>query len=457
MISHLSKKEHHKESIAHKKQKALKVSIKEGSASGFSESIGSTYIVPFVKELQGNAFHVGILSAISGLIAPIAQFFGSNLMEKNSRKKIVTRFNLMQGILWIPIALLGILYWKNIAVSYLIPALIIIYVLLAAAGGIAYPAFFSWMGDLVPEKSKGAYFGKRNKIIGIISLTALVFAALLLSFLKNKILPILLLSSFFLVAFISKFISYKLLKKQYEPKFKLEKDYYFSLWAFIKRFDNFGKFTAHHTLFYFAIMIASPFFAIYMLEELKLNYATYTIITMSSAVYYLLFTPLVGKFSDHYGNKKLLYLSTLLFSINPLLWIFIKSPLLLVLIPQLLAGLANAALVISVTNFTYDSVSPKHRGLCAAYFNILTGIGIFAGSLLGGFLIRYVSVSSVSPYILVFALAFIMRTLVSLIFLPKIKEEKKVARLPPMHINITHPFKTLHSEIGWFRKISTVK
>jgi MFS family permease len=202
-------------------------------------------------------------------------------------------------------------------------------------------------------------------------------------------------------------------------------------------------------------MIASPFFAVYMLEELKLNYATYTLVTMSSSVYYLLFTPLVGRFSDHYGNKKLLHLSTMLFSINPLLWIFIKSPLLLILIPQLLVGLANAALVIGVTNFTYDAVSPKHRGLCAAYFNILTGIGIFAGSLLGGFLIKYLQISSISPFILVFALAFITRTLVSLIFLPRIKEEKKVSRLPPMHINITHPFKTLHSEIGWFRKIST--
>ncbi len=455
MNTFLHKKNHSKESITHKKQKALKISIKEGSASGFSESIGSTYIVPFVKELQGNALHVGILSAISGLISPLAQFFGSNLMEKNSRKKIVTRFTLLQAFLWIPLALIGILFWKDIASSYLILALIIIYTLLAAAGGIVYPAFFSWMGDIVPEKTKGDYFGKRNKIIGIVSLVALLAATLILSLLKNFVLSILLLSSFFILAFIAKFISYKLLKKQYEPKFKLKKDYYFSIWAFIKRFDNFGKFAAHHALFNFAIMIASPFFAIYMLEELNFSYITFTLVTLSSSVYYLLFTPIMGRFSDRYGNKKLLHLSSLIFSINPLIWIFIKSPLLLIFIPQLLIGLANAALVIGVTNFTYDSVKPKHRGLCAAYFNILTGIGIFIGSLLGGFLIQYLHIFSISPYILVFALAFVMRTLASLLFLPRIKEVKKVSRLPPMHINITHPFKTFHSEIGWFRKIST--
>ncbi|MBI2631571.1 MFS transporter [Candidatus Pacearchaeota archaeon] len=457
MISNSTKKEHSKESVARKKQRALKISIKEGSASGFSDSIGSTYIVPFVKELNGGAIHVGILSAVSGLIAPIAQFFGNNLMEKYSRKRIVSRFTLIQGLLWIPIAILGFLFWKNIALSYLIPALIILYVLLAATGGIVFPALFSWMGDLIQEKSKGSYFGKRNRIISIVSLIALVFAAISLSILKNIILPIILLSLFFIIAFISKYISYKLIKKQYEPKFRLKGGYYFSLWAFINRFDNYGKFTIYHAFFNFAIMIASPFFAIYMLEELNLNYIIYTIVTMSSSVFYLLFTPLVGKFSDRYGNKKLLHLSTFLFSINPLLWIFIKSPIILILVPQLLVGLANAALVIGVTNFTYDSVSAKHRGLCVAYFNILTGIGIFIGSLLGGFLIKYVQLSSYSPYLLVFALAFIMRSLVSIIFLPKIKEVKKVSRLPPMHVNITHPFKSLHSEIGWFRKISNAR
>lgn len=457
MIHNSIKKEHPKESVAHKKQRALKISIKEGSASGFSDSIGSTYIVPFVKELNGGAIHIGILSAVSGLISPIAQFFGNNLMEKYSRKRIVTRFSLIQGFLWIPIAILGFLFWKNIALSYLIPALIILYVLLAATGGIVFPALFSWMGDLVQEKSKGAYFGRRNRIISIVSLIALVFAAISLSLFKNIILPIILLSSFFIIAFFSKYISYKLIKKQYEPKFKLREGYYFSLWAFIKRFDNFGKFTVYHAFFNFAIMIASPFFAIYMLEELNLNYTIYTIVTMSSSVFYLLFTPFVGKFSDRYGNKKLLHLSTLLFSINPLLWIFIKSPLILILVPQLLVGLANAALVIGVTNFTYDSVSPRHRGLCVAYFNILTGIGIFIGSLLGGFLIKYVQLSSYSPYLMVFALAFIMRSIVSIIFLPKIREVKKVSRLPPMHVNITHPFKSLHSEIGWFRRISNEK
>ena len=50
-------------------------------------------------------------------------------------------------------------------------------------------------------------------------------------------------------------------------------------------------------------MIASPFFAVYMLEELKFSYYMYIAVILSSSIFYLLFLPLAGKFSDKYGNQ----------------------------------------------------------------------------------------------------------------------------------------------------------
>ncbi len=436
------------------REKALRTSVSEGAAAGFSTSIGETYITPYALALKASALYIGVLSAISGLISPLAQLLGSNLMEKHSRKKIVLLFAILQALTWIPIAILGYFFWKGMSSQATIILLIIGYGLFAAFGGVGHPPWFSWMGDLVPENKRGSYFGKRNKAIGAVSIAAVLIGAFLLDAFKTSGFIFLGFAILFGLAFTFRTISYFLLKKQFAPPLHLSKDYYFSLWDFLKRFDNFGKFAVYHALFNFALMIASPFFAVYMLEELHFSYTLFMIVSISSSVFYLIFMPLIGKFSDHYGNRKLFALSCILFSLNPLLWIFIKKPLFLILIPQLISGLANAAFIIGVTNFTYDAVRPERRGLCTAYFNILAGVGIFIGSLLGGILLKYLH-TSIAPFVVVFALSALLRFAISFLIVKEIKEVKKVDHLPPMHIHWTHPFKTIHAEIGWLKKIST--
>ena len=440
-----------KESLNSKKEKALKISIKEGAVSSFSLNLLETYITPLALALKASALQVGFLTAISGLFSPIAQFFGSRLMIEESRKKIVMRFVLLQALLWIPIASLGIIYWFGIAQNYLVYILIAAYALASAAGGVLYPAWFSWMGDLVPEDKRGAFFSKRNRITGTVGIISVLLAGFFIDILETKGLVLLGFSILFALASASRFLAYGIFKKQYAPKFTINKGDYFSFLAFLKKADNFGKFALFQLFFNLAIMVASPFFAVYMLQELEFTKLTYVIVSLSSSLSYLLFTPFAGRFSDRFGNRKLLYLGSILFALNPLLWIVIKSPLFLILIPQVIVGLANAAFVMAFTNFTYDAVSPKHRGICIAYTNILAGIGIFAGALIGGFLIDYLPKTGLNVFFIVFLIAGILRFAVAMLFLPHIKEVKKVARIPEMHINIVHPIKTIHGEIGWFR------
>ncbi|MEK6928405.1 MAG: MFS transporter [Nanoarchaeota archaeon] len=436
-----------------KKQKALKVSIHEGAASSLSLSIGETYITPFALALKAQPFHIGIINSFSGLISPLAQFFGSKILEKYTRKKIVLFSALIQSLLWIPIVLLAFAFWKGMFQENAIYFLLIFYSLLSALGGLLYPAWFSWMGDLVPEKERGKYFGNRTRILSAVGLIGVLIGAFVLDAFKTRGLLLFGFASLFLAASLFRFVSYIILHKQYSPQFKLKKKYYFSLLDFLKRFDNFGKFAVYQALFNFVLMIASPFFAVYMLQELNFNYITFMIVTISSTIFYLLFVPLIGKFSDKYGNRLLLHTGAFLFSINPILWIFIKSPLLLILIPQMIVGLANAALVIGHINFTYGSVSKEHRAICTAYANILIGIGVFFGSLLGGLIINYAHPSFINTFVFVFLISAIGRFAVSFIFLKILKDEKKFPSLPPQHIHLFHPFKTIHSEIGWVKHV----
>ena len=435
------------------KEKARRTSIIEGTAASASQGFGGRFITPFALALNAKSIHIGILSSFTGLVAPFAELLGSNLMEKRSRKTIVLRFVLLQSLMWIPIAVLAFLFWKNIFQDYLIFALIAIYSLLAIFGRIAIPAWFSWMGDIIPENIRGRYFAKRNRATGTIGLAVALIGAFLLDAFETKGFALIGFMILFSLAFLFRFISLLLFTKQYSPSFKLKKKSYFSFWQFLKRFDNFGKFSVYRASLSFAMVIASPFFAVYMLKELGFSYVTFMAVSLSATAFYLLSVPLAGKFSDRFGNLKLIYVANALLFTYPLFWIFIKSPILLIFLPQLVGGVATAAGTIATNNFFYDSVSPQKRPLCIAYKSILVGVGIFIGALIGGFLIDYISLDTINPFFIAFGVSSFLRLAVGLFFLPKLKEERKVEKLPPQHIDLDHPLKTLNSEIGWFKSI----
>lgn len=447
------------ESANAKRQKALKISIKEGSAASVSTSLGDSFITPFALAVTPDNIKnivVGILSSFSLLFAQVSQFFGSRLMESYSRKKITLIFVFLQALMWLPIAALSFFVWAGYIGGWIPYLLIIFYSVLAIFGGLVYPSWFSWMGDLIPEKERGRYFSRRNLAIGVVGLSVALIGAFLLEEFKAQNLLLIGFSSIFIAAFLFRLISFSYLARQYSPPFRLEKKSYFSFWSFIKRYDNFGKFAVYQGFFNFAIMIASPFFAVYMLEELQFSYITYITVNISSTVFYLIFLPLIGKFSDRYGDLKLMYLANFAFVLSPLLWAFIASPVLLIFIPQIIVGLGNAALIIAVTNFTYASVSKQHRGICVAYTNILIGAGTFAGAIIGGIILNYLPISFMNKFIFVFLIAAFLRLAIALAFLPGIKEEKG-KRMPHLHLHLTHPFKWLNTEIHVFNDVSRKK
>ena len=428
------------------KKHALDISIKEGTASNISYSFGDSYITPFALALNAQPIHIGILSSISGFLYQLSQLIGAKAMVKHSRKRIVLYFVFLQAIAWLLVSFVAFSVWKNLFDGYSVWVLITLYSLIMFLGGISYSPWFSWMGDLVPENKRGDYFSKRNKTLSAAGLVAVLSAALFLDYYKSKGYLLLAFGILFALASLFKFIAYLLFQKQYSPQFRQKKKDYFSIWAFLKKYDNFGKFAVYQGVFNIAIMIASPFFIVYMLKELNFSYLALTMTTVSYTVFYLIFLPLAGKFSDKYGNKKLTIIASIFFGITPLLYTIVRSPLSVILLPMLSAGIASAASVISFSNFIYDSVSQKHRSICFTFSNILTGVGTLIGSLIGGLMINYFHPAEMNPYIFIFFVAAASRFLVALIFLPQIKEVRKVQKLPSKYDAFAHPVSFLHTE-----------
>ena len=293
------------------------------------------------------------------------------------------------------------------------------------------------------------YFSRRNTLLGIVELSATFLGVAILNAFESKSLAILGFALLFFLSFIFRFWSFSTFHKQYIPHPRKKWTYHVKLKEFIKQNKNFKKFAFYQLFLNFAIMFASPFFAVYMLKDLGFSYVYYILVTISSSIIYLIATPIIGKFSDRYGNKKLLTIANFAFVFSPLLWLISKDPIYLATIPGIASGIGNAAFILSFSNFTYDSLKEEHRGIGIAYVNLFAGIGTFFGALLGGFLLSNLNVTFMNKFLFVFAIAGLLRLIVALFFLPRIKEIKKVKRfyVPPIHFNPMQPFRMIHTEI----------
>ena len=217
------------------KKKARKISIIEGSFSTAEGGFGGAYITPFAIAIGSSNSQIALLSSFTGLLGPISQWFGSKAMEKQSRKKIVVNAILLQCLMWIPIIFIAFLYWKKIWQSSLPILLISFFSAYVIFANLAGPPWFSWMGDIVDEKKRGRYFSKRNRIGAAIAVITTLISAYFLDFFKAHNFLLFGFAIFFFLAMIARLIARELFKKQYEPKLKLDKGYYFSFWKFIKK------------------------------------------------------------------------------------------------------------------------------------------------------------------------------------------------------------------------------
>ncbi len=413
-----------KQIIKNKKEKTMKLSVKEGSATAFMSGAGEAYIVPYALALNASNIQIGFLTSFVNLFGAASQIVGGKLGYYFERRKILLFSVFLQATMWLLILGLGILVWKGIINGYSATILLVLYCLYAIIGNISGPAWFSLMGDIVPEKKRGDYFSKRNKIVLSIASIVTLIAAFFLDYMKSLNLILWGFAIIFATASLGRYISAFLFTKHYYPKNKLKKESYFGFFQFLKKSykNNFGRFVIYVGLINLATNFSAPFFAVYMLRELHYSYTWFTIITLSAAGFTVWSMPIWGRVGDRFGNRKLLAIGSSIIPFSSLLWLISKNPIVIIFTAQLAAGIGWAAFNLAASNFIYDAVSSQRRSICVAYFNSINGIGIFIGASLGALFAQYAHPQFMNLFLLIFLISGIARALVVIIFLPKIKE-----------------------------------
>ncbi|MBW1783563.1 MAG: MFS transporter, partial [Deltaproteobacteria bacterium] len=184
----------------------------------------------------------------------------------------------------------------------------------------------------------------------------------------------------------------------------------------------------------FSVAFSGPYFALYMLRDLKFSYLQFTVVTATAIITQFLTFRYWGGLTDRFGNKKILNICGWGIGVVPLLWL-VSAHLGYLMAIQAYGGFVWAGFSLSAVNFLFDAVTPAKRARCVAYQGVINGVSVFMGSLCGGLVASRLPESfSIGPWTwsplsalpLIFLISGIIRFVSAGFFLKKFREVRPV-------------------------------
>ncbi|HLG23088.1 MAG TPA: MFS transporter [Candidatus Manganitrophaceae bacterium] len=413
-------------------RQSLQYAVRDGIFFSIMTGFGESYFGAFAIFLKASNPQIAMIAALPQLFGACFQLVSVRLLNLlKSRKTIILTGVVGQALTWLSILSLPF-FFKQKAIPWLIGTIVAYFVL----GAFANPAWNSLMGDLVDSNKRGRYFGRRNRLMSVATFSSLCAAGVILHQAEKYGRVAFGFALLFSIALVARFVSAFYLYRMAEPKYTHRAEDHFSLWQFIRdgRKTNFGRFVAYIAFIHFSVQISGPFIAPYLLRDLKFSYLEFMFASAATVLAQFLTLHFWGRFGDQFGNKKVLTLTGLLLPVIPVFWFFTTN-FYWILAIQMFGGVCWAGFSLSMGNFVFDTVSPPKRAQCVAVYNLSNAVGIFLGASLGGFLSRWapneinigaIHFSLVSNLQLLFLLSALLRLVVSLKFLPTIREVREV-------------------------------
>lgn len=398
----------------------------------FSAMVGGaeTYLSAFAIFLKANAPQVALLTTLPPLVGSSAQFLAAWLGRRLGRRRpVIVAGAVVQGLTWLPLLALPLLF-----PDYSVPLLLLFVTTYYAGGHLTAPLWTSLMGDLVPERRRGRYFGRRTRLTTITTFAALVAAGVILDVFAKWRQAALGFAVLFVSACLFRLTSAYHVSRMSEPtpeaeRMELSLD---RAWLDTVRGNGALWFSLYFVLLQGTVAIASPFFAVYMLRDLHFSYLQFMANTGTAVLMQFLTLNTWGRVGDVFGNRLILAVTSMTVPALPVLWV-ISNNFWWLLAVQCLSGLSWAGLSLSAGNMLYDLVPARQRATYTAFHNVLVAGGVFLGSMVGAGLFSHMPAMTAlfgdsalkSRLLPVFVVSTLARVGVAGIFLRRVRDLKK--------------------------------
>ncbi|MGB6068049.1 MAG: MFS transporter [Desulfomonilaceae bacterium] len=370
-------------------QIGMRALLYEGCCSKIMDSLTSgAFLVAFALLLGASNTVVGLLAAVS----PLTQFLqipAIYLVERTaSRKALVVLSTFLSRISWLVVAAIP---WL-VATEQRIPALIICLFFYFSLGTISSCGFNPWLRDFVPEEIMGSFFGKRMAISTAAGAAMALLAGVGLEMGKWYVpCQFVLYSLLFLTGGIFGLAAVYFLSQVPESRLAKHRPQDMSE-ALGQPFrdPNFRRILIFLGILFFAINLSGPFYAVYMLKQLKLSMALLIGLGVLSQIMGVMSFRIWGKTADNFSNKSVLIVSGYMYFIGVLLWPFLlltesyffMIPLLVVV--HVLTGISAAGVNLCTTNIALKAAPHGKATAFLATNTIVGGAASAASPILGG-------------------------------------------------------------------------
>lgn len=400
------------------------------------QAFNAGFLIAFGLALGASNTIIGILGAIPHFATLLLEMPGARLVEYFSRKSISVTCSTISYLLWA-----GILAIPYAFTAKPVLALTIIYFLSQAFWALRHPAKVSWLADLIPEQYRGQFWGVRSMLFSLASMLATLVAGTYLDiFPEGNLVGF---ATLFGAGMIFGLTASWVLTRVEEPEYQDHEHHHIREFFTLK--GEFKTFCFIMVFFNFAWMFASPFFTVYMLDDLALNYTTFVIVGAVAKICRILAQPHFGMISDKYGDKPVAAMCIIGTALVPLAYMLITKQTTWFIIPaNMLAGIAWAGTDLAVWNLLLDLTQKEKRALQVAEYKLYTSIPLIIGPILGGLVADNLRAWALGGIPLVFAIGFVLRFVSGILLLrlkePRAKHEypvgevfRQAVRIHPVH------------------------
>ncbi len=364
-------------------------SILEGcTARTIFNFTSGAFLAGFASYLGADDGFNGIIGAIP-VLAGVIQLFSPMYFEKTEKRKLqITLLNFMHRLL------LGLMVFIPFIATGRTPRLFLLagmYFLAYLLQSFANPASSGMLIDLTPESIRGRYFGVRESyLLAVGTVFTLVMGVVMDAFDRggNQYGGFIVMFSLTLLLAVGNLVFWSCIK---EPPTKRN-----AMTLGIRQIitiplkdKGFRRIVILFVLYNVGLQIGGPFFSVYMVTGLKLDYTYIMIMSMLGTLTNVFLVRVWGRVADKKSWIFVIKYSIMLLGMTHFLWFFVNSSTAYVLVPflHIVSGAAWAGIGISTFNIQFTFSPEEGRTVYIGFNAALGGLMGFGGTLAGSALL----------------------------------------------------------------------
>jgi len=354
-------------------------------AEGVMACASGAALMGWALYLGCGPFWVGLLGALP-FLAQLMQLPGAWLTSRHGPRRMALVTVALSRQAFLPLVVLPFL---PVSPEVKRGVLIAVAAVHHGLGMLCNNAWVTWMGDLVPSRVRGRYFGRRTAISTLAGALATFSVGTFLDGARTSDRTGLALSALAFTACVLGALSTAIMALKHQPARPPSAPFHADRVLQPLRDGVARRFLVYSMSWNAALGLAGPFFTLYLLQDLKLGFTLVALQGSTTAIARMLSAPLWGRLIDRLGARAVLRICSSGLVLSPLLWVLAGPerwwPIAL---DALLSGVLLSGHGLSAFALPLAVAPARERPFYHAAFAMTGGASFALASAAGGLLVR---------------------------------------------------------------------